>query len=63
MDPTTAAGIAVLVTKLGLFALLVHASRRASRAVREAEAARAAPDPGARQAIHAPSPAPLREAA
>jgi len=55
MDPTTAAGIVVLVFKLGLFALLVRASRRATRAVRESGAARA-------EAPETPT-APLRDAA
>ncbi|MEM1343514.1 MAG: hypothetical protein AAGI34_02905 [Pseudomonadota bacterium] len=41
-DPTSLAGIAVLVSKLSLFALLVMASRRATKAVRDTEAERAA---------------------
>ncbi|MEM9147532.1 MAG: hypothetical protein AAGC57_15185 [Pseudomonadota bacterium] len=40
MDPTTTAGVAVLIAKLSAFALLVYASHRASKAVREAKAAR-----------------------
>lgn len=63
MDPTTAAGVAVAVSKLAFFALLIHASRRATRAAREAEAARAVSDRAAPDPETPPVPAPVREAA
>lgn len=59
MDPTTAAGTAVLAFKLALFALLIRASRRATIAVRKGEDARAAA-PGT--VLETPA-APLRDAA
>ncbi|MGF1501028.1 MAG: hypothetical protein ACFBSD_04355 [Paracoccaceae bacterium] len=42
MDPTTAAGTAVAVSKLAFFAFLVWQSRKATAAVREMEAEKAA---------------------
>jgi hypothetical protein len=70
MDPTTAAGTAVAVSKLALFAVLVCASRRASREVREIEARKAACAAEAAAAAEAaegaaagapvPAPAPAR---
>ena len=65
MDQTTLAGILVLTFKLGIFAMLVMATRQASRAVREMkaeEAAKAASKPGPDTSAERP-PAPLREAA
>jgi hypothetical protein len=43
MDPTTAAGVAALTFKLAIFGMLVRASCAASRASREADAARRSP--------------------
>lgn len=63
MDPTTAAGIGVAVSKLAFFAVLIHATRRAGKAVREAEAARAVSKTEAPAPEATPAPAPLREAA
>ena len=63
IDPTTAAGVAVAVSKLAFFALLIHASRRATRAAREAETARAAPDRAALTPETPPATAHLRDAA
>ena len=63
MDPTTAAGIGVAVSKLAFFAVLIHAPRRAGKAVREAEAARAVSETETSGPGATPEPAPLREAA
>ncbi|MEL6219798.1 MAG: hypothetical protein AAFR79_15245 [Pseudomonadota bacterium] len=58
MDPTSAAGIGLVIAKLGAFALLVYASQRATKAAREAREARAAAE-----AQRQTAPEPLREAA
>lgn len=63
MDPTTAAGVAVLIAKLGAFALIIRASMKATRAVREVEARRATErEADAARGRTAPAE-PLREAA
>jgi len=61
MDPTSVAGIGLVIAKLGAFALLVYASQRATKAAREAREAREAR--AAAGAERQTAPEPLREAA
>ncbi|MEM8698139.1 MAG: hypothetical protein AAGF44_03160 [Pseudomonadota bacterium] len=63
MDQITIAGLLVLTFKLGIFAMMIVATRQASRAVREMKAEEAAKAARAPEPEATPEPAPLREAA
>ncbi|MEL6476052.1 MAG: hypothetical protein AAFR17_01890 [Pseudomonadota bacterium] len=63
MDQITIAGILVLTFKLGIFAMMVMATRQASRAVREVKAEEAAKAARSAAKVDDAAPAPLREAA